>query len=361
MKIVESMAATWSLLSPLPVHGGKGKKSLGSGVFRGGVQSLRILRCPKLVCKRLLWADRTLGRFPIRSQVMQTPSMDKIVESDVDRRLWPPENRVDSPAIHNPLIRHERLGCGWLAAVFEWEGVLIEDNPDLEREAWLALSREEGKPPPPAFILRRIEGMKNEQAISEVLCWSRDSLETKRMSARKEEIYQTLHCGTHHRFRSGSRKFLHVLTQHNIPTALVSTRPRVAIEAAVRSVGIENERAFDAIVASEDVHRGKPDPEMFLYAARLLGVVPQRCIVFGNSNLTVEAARDARMRCVAVAGKHLVYELGAADLVVKRLDELSVVDLKNLVAEIDEFEIEVEEEDDEPYRSSASVGVADFW
>ncbi|VFQ83960.1 unnamed protein product [Cuscuta campestris] len=352
------MAATWSLLSPLPVHGGKGKKPLGAGVCRG-ILSLRFLRCPKPVHKRLLWANRTLGRFPIRSQVMQTPSMDKMVESDVERRSWPPENRVDSPAIHNPLVRHERLGCGWLAAVFEWEGVLIEDNPDLEREAWLALSREEGKPPPPAFILRRIEGMKNEQAISEVLCWSRDSLETKRMSARKEEIYQALHCGTH-RFRSGSHEFINALTQHNIPMALVSTRPRVAVEAAVRSAGIEKERPFDAVVASEDVHRGKPDPEMFIYAARLLGIVPQRCIVFGNSNLTVEAAHDARMRCVAVASKHLVYELGAADLVVKRLDELSVVDLKNLVAKMDEFEVEVEEEDDEPYRSSA-VGVADIW
>lgn len=246
-----------------------------------------------------------------------------------------------------------------MAAVFEWEGVLVEDNPDLKREAWLALSREEGKPPPPAFILRRIEGMKNEQAISEVLCWSRDSLETKRMSARKEEIHQALHCGTH-RFRPGSREFIDTLTHHNIPTALVSTRPRSTVEAAVRSAGIREERPFGAVVASEDAHRGKPDPEMFIHAARLLGIVPQRCIVFGNSNLTVEAAHDARMRCVAVASRHRVYELGAADLVVKRLDELSVVDLKKLVAKMDEFEVEVEEEDDGPYRSLA-VGVADLW
>ncbi|KAK1389840.1 hypothetical protein POM88_018018 [Heracleum sosnowskyi] len=73
---------------------------------------------------------------------------------------------------------------------------------------------------------------------------------------------------------------------------------------------------------------------MYMYAAQLLHFLPERCIVFGNSNQTVEAAHDARLKCVAVASKHPVYELGAADLVVKRLDELSIVDLKNL-ADID--------------------------
>jgi beta-phosphoglucomutase-like phosphatase (HAD superfamily) len=74
--------------------------------------------------------------------------------------------------------------------------------------------------------------------------------------------------------------------------------------------------------------------------------------VFGNSNLTVEAAHDARMKCVAVASKHPVYELGAADMVVRRLDELSVVDLKNLAdIETSEFgpepELEMELENDD--------------
>jgi len=86
---------------------------------------------------------------------------------------WPPRNRADDPKLHNPLLRLERMGCGWLGVVFEWEGVIVEDDAELERQAWLTLAQEEGKSPPPAFLLRRVEGMKNEQAISEVLCWSR--------------------------------------------------------------------------------------------------------------------------------------------------------------------------------------------
>ncbi|XP_075522785.1 5-amino-6-(5-phospho-D-ribitylamino)uracil phosphatase, chloroplastic-like [Primulina tabacum] len=281
---------------------------------------------------------------------------------DQMRGFWPPENKADNPALGNPLLRQERLGCGWLGAIFEWEGVLIEDNPDLEKQAWLALSQEEGKSPPPAFMLRRIEGMKNEQAISEVLCWSRDPVQVKRMASRKEDIYQSLQGGIY-QFRSGSQEFVNVLIQYKVPIALVSTRPRKYLETAIRAIGIEG--VFTVIVAAEDVYRGKPDPEMFVYAAQLLQFIPERVIVFGNSNKTVEAAHDARMKCVAVASKHPVYELGAADLVVRRLNELSVIDIKNLAAvESDEFksgepemEMEVEEEDHLP-----PVGVDDsFW
>lgn len=287
------------------------------------------------------------------------------IDTGVDRKpgLWPPENKADNPSLHNPLLRQERMGCGWLGAIFEWEGVITEDNPDLEKQAWLTLAQEEGKSPPPAFILRRIEGMKNEQAISEVLCWSRDPAELRRMALRMEEIYQALQSGIY-RLRTGSKEFVNILMHYNIPMALVSTRPRKTLETAIDSIGIEE--YFTAIVAAEDVHRGKPDPEMFVYAAQLLKFIPERCIVFGNSNQTVEAAHDARMKCVAVASKHPVYELGAADLVVRHLDELSVVDLKNLAdiesTEFGSVEPEMElEEEEEGYPSSLTAVDDIFW
>lgn len=277
-------------------------------------------------------------------------------------RLWPPPNKADNPSLHNPLLRQERMGCGWLGVIFEWEGVIVEDDPELEKKAWLVLAQEEGKSPPPAFVLRRIEGMKNEQALSEVLCWSRDSSQLRRLASRKEVIQQNLH-GGFYQIRSGSQEFLSTLIRHRIPIAVASTRPRRVLEEAMEAVGLQN--SLDAIVAAEDVYRGKPDPEMFVYVAQLLNFIPERCIVVGNSNSSVEAAHDAKMKCVAVASKHPLYELGAADLVVRRLDELSIVDLKNLAAvespefESGETEMELEEEDK---PSASSVAVDDhFW
>jgi len=275
---------------------------------------------------------------------------------------WPPRNRADDPSLHNPLLRLERMGCGWLGVIFEWEGVIVEDDTQLEKQAWLTLAEEEGKSPPPAFVLKRVEGMKTEHAIAEVLCWSRDPSELRRLAARKEEIHRALRGGASCQMRDGSREFMSTLANYKIPLAVASTRPRKVIEESIEAVGARG--FFDAVVAAEDVYRGKPDPELFLYAAQLLRFIPERCIVFGNSNSAVEAAHDARMKCVAVASKHPVYELGAADLVVKQLDELSIVDLKNLAAVDDSAEFGAEpepemedEEDDAP--PSTAVGIAD--
>eukprot|EP00250_Pteridium_aquilinum_P008922 c18308_g2_i1 orf=3-314(+) len=91
---------------------------------------------------------------------------------------------------------------------------------------------------------------------------------------------------------------------------------------------------------------------MYMYAAQRLNMIPERCIVIGNSNSSVEAAHDSFMKCIAMAGKHPMYELGAADLVITRFNNLSFVDLKNL-ADLDSpefqppeplFEVEAEED-----------------
>jgi len=266
--------------------------------------------------------------------------------------VWPSHpNKADDSTLHNPLLRQQRLGSGWLGVILEWEGVVIEDDSKLEQQAWLILSDEQGKPTPPTFLLNRIQGMKSEQAISEILCWSRDPSTLRRLADCKEEIHRNLQ-GGFYRFRHGSKDFITSLSKHDIPIAIASTRPRRVIEEAVKFIGADG--YFDVIVAAEDVHRGKPDPEMFMFAAQHLGIIPDHCIVFGNSNSTVEAAHDCRMKCVAVASKHPVYELGAADRVVRRLSELCVVDLKNLAAiESPELlpEVEMEEEDDDPVKS----------
>ncbi|CAI5506804.1 unnamed protein product [Closterium sp. Naga37s-1] len=242
--------------------------------------------------------------------------------SSVDGDVW-----ADDLSLHNPLRRLERMGCGWLAVLLEWEGVMIDDGSAFERQAWIALAEEEGRPQPPVWILKRAEGMKNEQVIREVLCWSRDFMTVRRLSQRKEELYEQFQGGCY-RLLPGSREFLDTLKRCKIPVAIVSTRPARYLERAVEAVGMEG--FFDAVISADDVQRGKPDPEMYQYAAQRLQFIPERCIVIGSSNSTIEAAHDAYMKVVTVAGRHPVYELGAADLVVRKLDMLSVVDLKNL-------------------------------
>jgi len=76
---------------------------------------------------------------------------------------------------------------------------------------------------------------------------------------------------------------------------------------------------FQAIISAEDVHRGKPDPEVYLTAAARVGVPPEHCIVVEDAVAGIEGARRAGMRSIGVSrsGKHL-----PADIVVQSLELL---------------------------------------
>lgn len=73
--------------------------------------------------------------------------------------------------------------------------------------------------------------------------------------------------------------------------------------------------AFDAVVDGTMITHSKPDPEVFLLAARKLGVVPAEAIVFEDAEAGVEAALRAGMRCVGVGNPQ---QLGKAHVVIAR-------------------------------------------
>ncbi len=92
------------------------------------------------------------------------------------------------------------------------------------------------------------------------------------------------------------------------------------VEGWLRRHGIRD--LLDVVVARDDVTRVKPDPELFLLAARRLDVAPERCVVFEDSPHGMRAALAAGMRCVAVPNV-LTRSLARpeVDLVMASLDE----------------------------------------
>ena len=87
-----------------------------------------------------------------------------------------------------------------------------------------------------------------------------------------------------------------------IPMAVVTGGYQAVCRKILDHVGIT--AAFDTIVASEDTSRHKPDPEPFLEAARRLSARPQRCVVWEDSDLGIEAARRAGMEWIDVRSFH---------------------------------------------------------
>lgn len=78
------------------------------------------------------------------------------------------------------------------------------------------------------------------------------------------------------------------------------------------------------LVPADEIELGKPDPEGYLTAARLLGVDPAMCVVVEDTPPGLQAARAGGMRSIAVSGTYPASALARADYVVSRLDALLI-------------------------------------
>jgi beta-phosphoglucomutase family hydrolase len=208
-------------------------------------------------------------------------------------------------------------------AVFDWDGVIINSASQHET-SWERLARECGKPLPENHFKRGF-GMKNEVIIPELLGWTAVPVEIRILSLRKEAIYREVVREQGMHALPGVKAWLQKLREAEIPCAIGSSTHRENITTTLDVLGLEG--FFADIVTAEDVRRGKPDPEVFLTAARRIGVEPADAIVFEDALVGIAAARAAGMRVVAVATTEPKEKLAHADWIVDQLDELSVAQL----------------------------------
>jgi beta-phosphoglucomutase len=114
----------------------------------------------------------------------------------------------------------------------------------------------------------------------------------------------------------GAREWVARLRADGWRQAIASSAPRKNVDVMLAAIGLAD--AFDTIVASEDVGKGKPDPEVFLTAAARLGATPDRAIVVEDAAAGVEAARRAGIKVIGVVDVSL-----PANVVVGSLLDLS--------------------------------------
>ena len=113
------------------------------------------------------------------------------------------------------------------------------------------------------------------------------------------------------------------LNDAGVPTAIASSAPARWVVGAVERLGIRS--MFGAVVTGDEVARRKPSPDVYLEAARRLGVDPSRSIAIEDSGPGITAAREAGMKAVAIP--HWLterHDLSGADLTVAHAGELTV-------------------------------------
>jgi HAD superfamily hydrolase (TIGR01509 family) len=193
------------------------------------------------------------------------------------------------------------------AVVFDMDGVLV-DSGAHHREAWVRVLGELGVSAPPGFWRRTI-GRPSVEAVPLLLGEAVAPAEARRLARRKQEHYLTL-AASGPRAVSGVPAFVETLDALGVPLAVATSARRCDALELLGPLGLIER--FRAIVTVEDVARGKPDPEVYLLAARRLDVPPEACLVFEDATVGVQAALRAGMRAFGVATAYEPADLLAA-------------------------------------------------
>ena len=204
---------------------------------------------------------------------------------------------------------------GSKAVLWDMDGTLV-DSGELHWIAWRNTMANEG------IVITREQflstfGQRNDSIIPSWLGSAVTAERIERIAQTKEELYRHLVSRVGIAHEPGVARWLRRLHKRGWQQAIASAAPRANIDAVLEALSAND--IFQGIVSAEDVHRGKPDPEVYLLAASRVGVPAERCIVVEDAGAGIEGARRAGMRSIGVShnGKDL-----HADLVVQSLELL---------------------------------------
>jgi len=119
------------------------------------------------------------------------------------------------------------------------------------------------------------------------------------------------------------------LASEDVKPAIATSGGREMSEAILKSAGVPYERM--AYISGSDVQNKKPNPEIFLKAAKRLAIEPARCVVIEDAPGGVEAAKHAGSKCIAVTNSVKAEELAAADVVCDSLTKIDLAVIRKLV------------------------------
>jgi len=210
------------------------------------------------------------------------------------------------------------------AVLWDMDGTLV-DSAEYHWQAWRDTMAHERSPITHEQFLATF-GQRNDSILRQWLGEKATPELIQRIGSAKEALYRQ-HVREHGIAPlPGALDWVNLLHRRGWGQAIASAAPRANIETILDVLHASN--CFQAIVSADDVHRGKPDPEVFLTAAAKLGVAPKYCVVVEDAEHGIEAARAAGMKSIGVSqnGKHL-----PADIVVRSLDLLDENAFGNLL------------------------------
>jgi beta-phosphoglucomutase len=182
------------------------------------------------------------------------------------------------------------------AVIFDWDGTLADTRQVVVASFHQALSEIQCTISD-EFIERRI-GTGAAETLREILRTSEISFDEaliRRLVDKK--IQAEIDLSSNVTLFTGAVELLTSL-HGKVKLALASMNNRAVINYMLNVMNAR--KFFDAVLTVDEVHNSKPDPEIFLQTAMKLDVHPEKCVVVEDSVFGVEAAKRAKMGCIAV-------------------------------------------------------------
>lgn len=126
-------------------------------------------------------------------------------------------------------------------------------------------------------------------------------------------------------------KLLSYIKSASYKTALATGGNTEKVEFILKQVNLE--AYFDEIVTSDDVKRGKPNPDIFLMAAEKLGIAPSEALVWEDAPLGVQAAKNGNFKCIAITASQKGGTKGL-EIADKLIDSFEGIDVEELIESI---------------------------
>jgi len=209
------------------------------------------------------------------------------------------------------------------AVIFDMDGVLTNSEP-LINTAAIAMFKEKGLMVQPEDFLPFV-GTGEERYVAGVAEKYHFPLDAVAAKQRTYEIYLDLVPSQLEAF-PGVHDLVRRCRRAELRLAVASSADKIKVVANLKKIELPTE-TWDAVITGERVEQKKPAPDIFLTAARDLGVLPAQCVVVEDAVNGIEAAKAAGMRCVAVAQTFPAERLQAANIVRDKISDVRLSDL----------------------------------
>ncbi|GGM99758.1 hydrolase [Dyadobacter beijingensis] len=206
-----------------------------------------------------------------------------------------------------------------IAVIFDMDGVICHTNPYHSR-AFRAFFSKRNLSPTEEDFAQHMYGKSNSYILSHFLQRVIEGDELLQMEDEKESLFRELY-EPYVEPITGIVAFMQDLKANGAALGVATSAPRANLDLIMSKVPVRE--MLGSILASEDVKKHKPDPEVYLTSARNLGMEPAQCVVFEDSFSGVSAALNAGMRVVGVLSSHTREELPPCNLYVNDYSDLS--------------------------------------